>query len=181
MASSTESSHPLPAGLSPDAIDVPSELATILTRIHYNRQAASAAAATAAAAAAAGAGADAGAGTTADSKPPPAPADDLAPKDLPSATDSLKHKIQHARAAAHTLPDVQRAIAAQDAEIAELHARLAAQRAALASLKDFGLLRFAPAADEAANAEDGDVEMGGLRRGEEDAVARQAGVAAPST
>lgn len=159
---SQDNSHPLPAGLSPDSIDVSSELATILTRIRYTNQQAQAAAGA----------------TAADTKPPAAPSDDLAPKDLPTATDGLKHKIQHARAAAHTLPDVHRAIAAQDAEIAELHTRLADQRAALAKLKEFGLLRFAAASDEVNP--DGDVEMGGMRGVEGEGAASQS-VAAPST
>lgn len=150
--------HPLPAGLSPDSIDVPSELATILTRIHYTHQQAQAAAA--------------------DTKPPAIPSNDLAPKDLPTATDSLKHKIQHARAAAHTLPDVHRAIAAQNAEIAELHTRLAEQRAALAKLKEFGLLCFTATSDEANT--DGDFEMGGMRGADGGGVASQSAVA-PST
>lgn len=122
--------HPLPAGLSPDSIDVVSELATILARVHYASSA-----------------------DTAD------PANKIAIRDLPTATDPLKHKLQNARAALHTLPDITRTIPEQEAEIKLVQARIERQRAALEQLKEFGLKY---ATETAAKGDgDADVEMSG--------------------
>lgn len=126
------SPHQLPAGLSPDSIDVVSEAATIFTRVQY--------------------------ATSADA---PDIANKIAPRDLPAATDPLKHKLQNARAALHTLPDITRTIPEQEAEIKLVQAKIERQRAALQKLKDFGL-KFAA---ESAAKGDGDVEMSGTTVG----------------
>lgn len=162
----TGASHPLPDGLSPDSIDVCSELSTILARVRYTDNKNGTASTN---------GGDgtttsqpggpsiaiaAGAATTA---PSPSGGDDaqggpLSTKDVPTATDHLKHKIQRARAAVHTLPDIRRTIPEQEAEIAALEDKIAQQRAVLLQLKDFGL-QFAA---ENSRKADGDVEMGGM-------------------
>lgn len=126
------SQHPLPAGLSPDSIDVVSELATIFERVQY-----------------------------APAADPSDAASKISLRDLPTATDPLKHKLQNARAALHTLPDITRTIPEQEAEIRLVQARIERQRAALQQLKDFGL-RFAA---ETAAKGDGDVEMSGTAVG----------------
>jgi predicted RNase H-like nuclease (RuvC/YqgF family) len=56
-------------------------------------------------------------------------------KDIPAATDQLKHKLQRARAQAKELPDIDRSIAEQQQEIQELEARIAEQRDVLESLR----------------------------------------------
>lgn len=127
------SPHQLPAGLSPDSIDVVSEAATIFARVQY-------------------------ATTSTDT---PDIANKIAPRDLPAATDPLKHKLQNARAALHTLPDITRTIPEQEAEIKLVQAKIERQRAALQKLKDFGL-KFAA---ESAAKGDGDVEMSGTTIG----------------
>ncbi|KAJ4388086.1 hypothetical protein N0V93_008691 [Gnomoniopsis smithogilvyi] len=126
------SPHQLPAGLSPDSIDVVSEAATIFARVQYTPSA-----------------------DTADS------ANKIAPRDMPTATDPLKHKLQNARAALHTLPDITRTIPEQEAEIKLVQAKIERQRAALQKLKEFGL-QFAA---ESATKGDGDVEMSGTAAG----------------
>ncbi|KAK8091437.1 hypothetical protein PG997_001798 [Apiospora hydei] len=55
------------------------------------------------------------------------------------ATDALKHKLQRSRAGAKTLPDMNRGTADQEAEMAELEARIARQRAVLEGLRSKGL------------------------------------------
>lgn len=134
--------HALPANLTPDSIDVPSELAQILSRVRYTDNANKSSAPTPAASA----GDNAAAATT--------NAGTLPIKDLPAAVDPLRHKIQRARAAVHTLPDIGRTLSEQEAEARQLEARIERQRAALLQLKEFGL-RFA------AEAENKDVEMTG--------------------
>lgn len=121
------SHYSLPAGLSPDSIDVCSELATILTRVRYVR-----------------------------SSDPSDAANTIALRDLPAATDPLKHKLQSARAALHTLPDITRTIPEQEAEIKRIQDKIERQRAALLQLKQFGLKFAAETAKR-----DGDVQMGG--------------------
>nr|CAF05896.1 related to microtubule-associated protein [Neurospora crassa] len=60
-------------------------------------------------------------------------------KDLPQATDNLKHKLQRARQAVLTLPDIGRTITQQEKEIAELEERKRKQVAMLAKIRDEGL------------------------------------------
>ncbi|KAH6847285.1 RNA polymerase II transcription mediator complex subunit 9-domain-containing protein [Chaetomium sp. MPI-CAGE-AT-0009] len=64
----------------------------------------------------------------------------LSVKELPSATDGLKHKLQRARAAVRTLGDVRRAVAQQEAEMRALEGRRAAQARALARAQADGLV-----------------------------------------
>ncbi|KAK1829402.1 RNA polymerase II transcription mediator complex subunit 9-domain-containing protein [Podospora conica] len=126
----------LPDGLTPDSIDTLTELTNLLTKLR-------AAQATAGAAGAATQGAAPGSvtGTT------PLPSGSgsgsstahLQVKELPAATDSLKHKLQRARAAARQLPDISRTIAQQQAEIEELEARRRTQLRELARIKGEGL------------------------------------------
>ncbi|KUI61687.1 hypothetical protein VP1G_08860 [Cytospora mali] len=154
--------HPLPGGLSPDSIDVPSELYTILSRVRYTDKSGTATASgdgepgkpggantpaagpSGATPAAGGADGAAGGGNPA-SKP-------LSTKDLVAATDPLKHKIQRARAAVHTLPDIERSIPEQEAEIREWENKIARQREVLQQLKEFGI-QFSHGSS--------DIEMGG--------------------
>lgn len=164
-------SHPLPGGLSPDSIDVCSELSTILARVRYtdnktgtastNGGDGSGGGAAANQAGGPSSGTAPGAATTASS-PSGGGGDDaqggpLSTKDVPAATDHLKHKIQRARAAVHTLPDIRRSIPEQEAEIAVLEDKIAQQRAVLLQLKEFGL-QFAA---ENSRKADEDIEMGG--------------------
>ncbi|KAH6623606.1 RNA polymerase II transcription mediator complex subunit 9-domain-containing protein [Chaetomium tenue] len=64
----------------------------------------------------------------------------LSVKELPSATDGLKHKLQRARAAVRTLGDVRRAVAQQEAEMRALEGRRAAQARALGRAQADGLV-----------------------------------------
>ncbi|KAK4139435.1 uncharacterized protein C8A04DRAFT_33074 [Dichotomopilus funicola] len=63
----------------------------------------------------------------------------LSIKDLPIATDNLKHKLQRARAAVRAVGDVSGAIARQEAEVKRLEARRAAQARMLARTQEDGL------------------------------------------
>lgn len=72
----------------------------------------------------------------------------LTVKELPAATDNIKHKLQRARAAVKTLPDVHRSIAQQEAEIRELEERRRKQIAMLARLREEGLQFARVARDE---------------------------------
>ncbi|KAL2144945.1 hypothetical protein VTI28DRAFT_8289 [Corynascus sepedonium] len=61
-------------------------------------------------------------------------------KDLPPATDPLRHKLQRARAAVRMLGDVRRALAQQEAEAQALEERRQRQAARLARTQEDGLL-----------------------------------------
>jgi hypothetical protein len=56
-------------------------------------------------------------------------------KDVPVATDQLKHQLQRARAQVKELPDIERSIAEQDEEIRELEERIAKQRDVLETMR----------------------------------------------
>ena len=155
------SSH-LPDGLSPDAVDTLTELTSILTRLR-GAQAATAAAASSSTAMldplgalgslpgaassaglrgatpAPGPGAVTGTTPLTGGVPNSTSTTSLSIKELPAATDNLKHKLQRARAAVKTLPDITRSIAQQQAEIEELEQRRRQQLAMLAKVKGAGL------------------------------------------
>lgn len=63
----------------------------------------------------------------------------LSVKELPAATDHLKHKLQRARAAVRGLADVRRSIAQQEAELARLEARRRQQVGRLARTQEDGV------------------------------------------
>jgi small-conductance mechanosensitive channel len=110
----------LPDGLSADAVDTLPVLSAILSRLQNLSTPPTASVA---------------------SPPTPSPSHaasgtgPLTIKDIPAATDQLKHKLQRARAQAKELPDIDRSIAEQQQEIQELEARIAKQRDVLESLR----------------------------------------------
>jgi predicted RNase H-like nuclease (RuvC/YqgF family) len=63
----------------------------------------------------------------------------LSIKDIPPATDELKHKLQRARLQVKELPDVDRSVEEQAAEIKELEDKIRRQREVLVELKEVGL------------------------------------------
>ncbi|RDW73827.1 hypothetical protein BP5796_07269 [Coleophoma crateriformis] len=120
---STPTSISLPGGLSADSIDTLPVLAAILSRLQAlspTNASASSPPATTPSALASGTGA-------------------IPIKDIPAATDSLKHKIQKARAQVTQLPDMQRSVAEQELELRELEERIKSQRAVLDGLRAAGL------------------------------------------
>ncbi|CAK7208784.1 hypothetical protein SCUCBS95973_000223 [Sporothrix curviconia] len=164
--------HPLalPKTFSPDALDTTAELASILARLRppqtSNAQAGAAGGASGASASngavgvggsggagggAAGGGAGEGEtlgatmGGMAAAAAAAGPAIGL--RDLPTATDGLKHKLHHARVQIKALPDTGRTVAAQEAEMRQLAARIEAQKAMLARLRADGA-RFAAAGEQ---------------------------------
>ena len=64
----------------------------------------------------------------------------LSVKELPAATDHLKHKLQRARAAVRGLADVRRSIAQQEAELGRLEERRRLQAGRLARTQEDGML-----------------------------------------
>lgn len=66
------------------------------------------------------------------------PTTPLTTKDIPSATDGLKHRLQKARAQVAVLPDIHRGLEEQEQEIKELEDRIREQRAVLERLKRMG-------------------------------------------
>ncbi|KAK4038290.1 RNA polymerase II transcription mediator complex subunit 9-domain-containing protein [Parachaetomium inaequale] len=182
----------LPAGLSPDAVDVVTELSSIITRLRAAQQPTSTAAAgtttTTTTTTSASGGAPIPQGVTGTTPlPTSAPTPNttttttnkhttttsttttgtqpdhehqelLSVKDLPSATDNLKHKLQRARAAVRTLGDVRRALAQQEAEMRGLEGRRAAQAARLARTQEDGLVFVRGGGEDKSGAGDGEGE-----------------------
>lgn len=127
----------LPPALSPDSLDSLTELTTILTRLRSTIQATP--------------GPSGIPGSTpAGASPAPAKDGSLSLKDVPAATDHIKHKLQKARGQVRALPDMDRSMGEQEAEIAELEERIRMQREALEKLKGGGV-KFS--AEEAARGE----------------------------
>ncbi|KAK7908939.1 Mediator complex- subunit Med9 [Apiospora marii] len=132
----------LPPGLSPDNLDTLTELTALLSRLRAPPPTSTST------------GTTATAGTPANtSAPTPSQNNNnniqhdstaggggtMSIQSLPMATDALKHKLQRSRAAAKTLPDMNRGTADQEIEMAELEARIARQRAVLEGLRSKGL------------------------------------------
>lgn len=122
----------LPPTLSPDSLDALSELAIVLAKVRTSIQSS--------AGLATGATPSSTAAAIAGGQP-------LSFKDVPGATDALKHKLQHARAEVRALPDMDRTAAEQRREIVELEARIVTQRALLDRLRNDGL-RFGKDGDK---------------------------------
>ncbi|KZZ92527.1 Mediator complex, subunit Med9 [Moelleriella libera RCEF 2490] len=117
--------HPLalPPTLSPDDLDALSELSRVLAKVRAGIQSANGITA--------GSGATPGGASTQGQQ--------LSFKDVPGATDGLKHKLQHARAQVRSLPDMHRSIEEQNQEIEELKTRIRKQRALLERLREGGV------------------------------------------
>ncbi|OAA45404.1 Mediator complex, subunit Med9 [Metarhizium rileyi] len=117
--------HPLalPPSLSPDDLDALSELSIVLAKVRAGLQSSN--------------------GLTTTTSVIPGGVNthgqQLSFKDVPGATDGLKHKLQHARAQVRTLPDMDRSIEEQNREIRNLQARIKKQRGLLATLRDGGV------------------------------------------
>ncbi len=151
----------LPDKLSPDSVDTLTELATILVQLRPTIQGSSSISTPALGLAGlptlAGTGGTPAAGTGSTPAPGPGAATGITPqptatpnatsaangalgfKELPAATDNLKHKLQRARMAIRSLPDISRSIEQQEAEIDELEALKKKQLAQLEALKTIGL------------------------------------------
>ncbi|KAL6820684.1 RNA polymerase II transcription mediator complex subunit 9 domain-containing protein [Trichoderma camerunense] len=111
----------LPSTLSPDDLDSLSELSIVLAKVRAGLQSST--------------------GLTTGATPggPSSSGQQLSFKDVPGATDKLKHKLQHARAQVRVLPDMDRSIKEQRAEIKELETRIEMQRALLEKLRESGV------------------------------------------
>jgi hypothetical protein len=122
--SQPSSAIPLPEGLSADTVDTLPVLSAVLSRLQ-----------------------NLSAPPTATSASPPTPSPSQAAngtgpltiKDIPTATDQLKHKLQKARVQVKELPDIDRSIAEQEEEIRELEERIAKQRDVLETLRLAGV------------------------------------------
>ncbi|ELR10275.1 hypothetical protein GMDG_04661 [Pseudogymnoascus destructans 20631-21] len=62
----------------------------------------------------------------------------LSTKEIPAATDALKHRLQRARVEVAQLPGIGMSIEEQEVEIRALESRIREQRAALNSLSEVG-------------------------------------------
>lgn len=135
----------LPPALSPDSLDSLTEFTTVLTRLRTTIQAAPGPGGIPGSTPGGGGGGG-GAGAS------PALAKDgaLSLKDVPAATDHIKHKLQKARTQVRALPDMDRSMAEQEDEMAELEERIRLQREVLGKLRSGGV-RFS--AEEAARGE----------------------------
>ncbi|KAI1159229.1 RNA polymerase II transcription mediator complex subunit 9-domain-containing protein [Nemania serpens] len=172
---------PLPESLNPDALDVLSELAHLLTRLRATTT-------TTTTTTAAGAPtatttlSTASAHTATPTPTQPHPTSHATPtptallatrragagagaeltlKEIPLATDALKHRFQRARTHVETaLPDLARGLADQEAEVAALEARIARQRDTLGKLREVGarLAMGEREADEERGGEKMDIE-----------------------
>ncbi|KAM5351826.1 hypothetical protein ACJ41O_004549 [Fusarium nematophilum] len=121
--SSSSGPHPLalPPSFSPDTLDALSELSLVLARVRAGIQSS------------AGITTEPAPGTTGHNAPG---GPTLSFKDVPGATDGLKHKLQRARSQVRELPDMNRSIEEQAEEIRDLEARIETQRALLQRLRD---------------------------------------------
>lgn len=146
----------IPPTLSPDAIDTLTELTQILTKFRSAQAAARAASSSSSGPTSSGAHPSSSTITTGANPintPAPGAVTGTTPlpttsnsagttfstKDLPQATDNLKHKLQRARQTVLTLPDVGRSIEQQEEEIRMLEERKRKQIAMLARIREEGL------------------------------------------
>ncbi|KAK4161818.1 RNA polymerase II transcription mediator complex subunit 9-domain-containing protein [Cladorrhinum sp. PSN259] len=128
----------LPDGLTPDSVDILTELTSIVVKLRG--------ATTTNLSASISSQQAPGPGAVTGTTPLPSGAPNtgglLSVKELPTATDNLKHKLQRARGATRTLNDVHRATSQQEEEILKLEDRRRKQAAMLARIQEEGI-RFA--------------------------------------
>jgi small-conductance mechanosensitive channel len=116
----------LPDGLTPDSIDTLPVLSALLSRLQNPSSSANTA-------------------STSGSPPAASPSQlasstgPLSIKDIPAATDELKHKLQRARVQVKELPDMDRSVEEQEVEIRELEEKIRRQREVLVGLREVGL------------------------------------------
>lgn len=67
------------------------------------------------------------------------PTGPLSLKEVPAATDPIKHRLQRARQQVKALPDVGRTVTEQEREIEELQARIREQKEVLKALREVGI------------------------------------------
>ena len=112
--------HPLalPPAFSPDTLDALTELSIVLAKVR--------------------AGIQSSTGITTGATPggPSSNGQTLSFKEVPGATDGLKHKLQRARAQVRVLPDMGRTIQEQTEEMRDLEKKIEMQRALLQRLRD---------------------------------------------
>jgi hypothetical protein len=63
----------------------------------------------------------------------------LSLKEIPAATDPIKHRLQRARQQVKALPDIGRTVAEQEREIEELTERIREQKEVLRALREVGI------------------------------------------
>ncbi|OIW26500.1 hypothetical protein CONLIGDRAFT_634769 [Coniochaeta ligniaria NRRL 30616] len=133
--------------LSPDAFSPLPELSTILSRLRpppssSNNPLASPA--------------PASQPTPSAATPLPATASATGPlslKEVPAATDPIKHKLQRARQQVKALPDIGRTVEEQEKEIEELTGRITQQKEVLRVLREVGI-RFGVGDEEGGKKEE---------------------------
>lgn len=119
MSTYTPHALSLPQSFPPDTLDTLTDLSTILQKVHATAQESLS--------------------DPQSQTQKPADASKLTFKDVPNATDPIKHKLQRAREQVRQLPDMGRTVQEQDKEIAELEARILRQRELLNRLREGGL------------------------------------------
>lgn len=123
--------------LSPDAFSPLPPLSEILTRLRPPPSSSSSASLNPLASPAA-----ASQPTPSAATPLPATASSTGPlslKEVPAATDPIKHRLQRARQQVKALPDIGRTVAEQEREIEELQARIREQKEVLKALREVGI------------------------------------------
>lgn len=110
----TQPTLALPPTLSPDSLDALSELSLVIAKVRAGIQ------------------------SSASDPPPTASGGQISFKDLPGATDALKHKIQSARSQVKALPDMDRTVEQQTAEIERLEEKIKLQQQLLERLREDG-------------------------------------------
>ncbi|KAI0154536.1 RNA polymerase II transcription mediator complex subunit 9-domain-containing protein [Xylariaceae sp. FL1272] len=131
MSTQPPSNLTLPSALNPDTLDVLSELANILTRLRTLPAGTITAT-------------PSQTNTPAHATPTPSSSrrpgtGELTLKDIPVATGSLKHQFQKTRGLVRSqLPDLDRTVMEQEAEIERLEERIRRQGVVLGALRDVG-------------------------------------------
>lgn len=100
-------------------------------------------------------------GTTAASPSGAGGGGPLSLKEVPAATDPIKHRLQRARQQVRTLPDVDRGVGEQEAEMEELRARIRRQREVLRVLREVGI-RFGKGDEPGVGGKQQGKEEGGM-------------------
>ncbi|KAH6651992.1 RNA polymerase II transcription mediator complex subunit 9-domain-containing protein [Truncatella angustata] len=143
MAEQQQPTLGLPAGISPDQLDIMTELTSLLSRLRTPVNLPGISSSTMGQTPAAPTPSQSQSqqqhsNNNQSSQHHQQPTGDISLRDFPPSTDHLRLKLQSAKSAVLALPDMDKSIADQEGEIRELEDRIRRQRDQLGALKDKG-------------------------------------------
>ncbi|KAK6078456.1 hypothetical protein SCUP515_04480 [Seiridium cupressi] len=135
MADQSQPNLDLPVNFSPDQLDITTELSALLSRLRTPVNLPGVSTSTTGQTPAAPTPSQQPSGSQSQSQS----TGDISLRDFPASTDHLRLKLQGAKTAVLALPDMDKSIVEQEAEIRQLEDKIRRQREQIAALREKGI------------------------------------------